>query len=389
MELLTSLDWLERPPMVEEIETIDEEDNIEPQIWKDFEDTTERFRKSLYYGRIPSSDRFSLPVTELCVANFNHLGLEGLEKKLDRLSIDRAAEITRETCSSPTSLVLALLYLDRLRSSNPKYLSNISSTDLFLVSLMVASKFLHDDGEEDEVFNEEWAKSGAMEKKELNELELNFLSAIDWSIYVSPNEYEQTTQKIELAVALKQVGDRGGWTTYSDLLVLSRMLELIKIWDILYEYTIKVTAVCIFAYAASLMTMMGTCNLLNSTSRSGSTSLNASTTVPKSTDWNLPNQETTLANDDSEENVGHIEQILSGHERLTDDLDFGKNSSFFEPEPLVPKSCPHQTSIHNELLKEHEMISRLTNSLFALKIGTFRDLMVGSQMISGLGVGHG
>merc|ERR1711894_365379 len=91
--------------MVEEIETIDEEDNIEPPIWKDFEDTTERFRKSLYYGRIPSSDRFSLPVTELCVANFNHLGLEGLEKKLDRLSIDRAAEITRETCSSPTSLV--------------------------------------------------------------------------------------------------------------------------------------------------------------------------------------------------------------------------------------------------------------------------------------------
>ena len=68
------------------------------------------------------------------------------------------------------------------------------------------------------------------------------------------------------------------------------------------------------------MTMMGTCNLLNSTSRSGSTSLNASTTVvPKSTefDWNMPNnQETTLANDDSEENVGHIEQILSGMNTL-------------------------------------------------------------------------
>ena len=100
--------------------------------------------------------------------------------------------------------------------------------------------------------------------------------------------------------------------------VLSRTLELIKIWEILYEYTIKVTAVCIFAYAASLMTMMGTCNLLNSattTSRSTSTSLNASTPVPKSTefDWNMPNQETTLANDDSEDNVaGHIEQILSG-----------------------------------------------------------------------------
>ena len=102
---------------------------------------------------------------------------------------------------------------------------------------MVASKFLHDDGEEDEVFNDEWAKSGAMEKKELNELELNFLSAIDWSIYVSPNEYEQTTQKIELAVALKQVGDRGGWTTYSDLLVRQFSLNnfFFEIYKTLYH----------------------------------------------------------------------------------------------------------------------------------------------------------
>ena len=56
--------------------------------------------------------------------------------------------------------VLALMYLDRLRSNNTKYLSTITSTDLFLVSLMVASKYLYDDGEEDEVFNDEWATSG-------------------------------------------------------------------------------------------------------------------------------------------------------------------------------------------------------------------------------------
>ena len=51
--------------------------------------------------------------------------------------------------------MLALLYLDRLRRRNPEYLTTVSSADLFLVSLMVASKFLHDDGEEDEVFNDE------------------------------------------------------------------------------------------------------------------------------------------------------------------------------------------------------------------------------------------
>ena len=31
--------------------------------------------------------------------------------------------------------------------------------------MMVASKFLHDDGEEDEVFNDEWAKSGNIDLK--------------------------------------------------------------------------------------------------------------------------------------------------------------------------------------------------------------------------------
>ena len=67
---------------------------------------------------------------------FNDLGLEALEEKLNKLDMERAAEITRNTCASPTSLVLALLYLDRLRNSNPAYLHSVSSTDLFLVSLV-------------------------------------------------------------------------------------------------------------------------------------------------------------------------------------------------------------------------------------------------------------
>ncbi len=41
----------------------------------------------------------------------------------------------------------------------------MSSADLFLVSMMVASKYLHDDGEEDEVFNDEWAASGDIDIK--------------------------------------------------------------------------------------------------------------------------------------------------------------------------------------------------------------------------------
>lgn len=43
---------------------------------------------------------------------------------------------------------------------------------------MVASKFLHDDGEEDEVFNDEWANSAGLDVKEMNQLERDFLKAI-------------------------------------------------------------------------------------------------------------------------------------------------------------------------------------------------------------------
>ena len=55
--------------------------------------------------------------------------------------------------------------LTRLKKTNGEYLSSVSSADLFLVSMMVASKYLHDDGEEDEVFNDEWAASGDIDIK--------------------------------------------------------------------------------------------------------------------------------------------------------------------------------------------------------------------------------
>lgn len=43
---------------------------------------------------------------------------------------------------------------------------------------MMASKFLYDEGVDDEVFNDEWAASADMETEDVNELERQFLSAI-------------------------------------------------------------------------------------------------------------------------------------------------------------------------------------------------------------------
>merc|ERR1711971_186048 len=134
-----------------------DEEEYAPQVFPEHTAAETRYTRSLYYGALPATDRPSLPLTRLAVDQFTSSGLDALGQKLGRLDMARAADISRQACAGPNSLVLALLYLERLRRRNPDYLTTVSSADLFLVSLMVASKFLHDDGEEDEVFNDEWA----------------------------------------------------------------------------------------------------------------------------------------------------------------------------------------------------------------------------------------
>jgi len=43
---------------------------------------------------------------------------------------------------------------------------------------MIASKFLNDEGGEDEVFNDEWANCAKIDLVQLNQLERDFLTAI-------------------------------------------------------------------------------------------------------------------------------------------------------------------------------------------------------------------
>lgn len=51
--------------------------------------------------------------------------------------------------------------------------------------MMVASKFLYDDGVEDEVYNDAWAKAADLEVSALNREERRFLGAINWNLFVS------------------------------------------------------------------------------------------------------------------------------------------------------------------------------------------------------------
>jgi len=242
----------------------EDEDEYTPQIFPEHTSQSAEYRKTLYYGAMPATDRPSMPLTRLAVDQFTSSGLDALGQKLGRLDMARASDISRQACAGPNSLVLALLYLDRLRRRNPEYLTTVSSADLFLVSLMVASKFLHDDGEEDEVFNDEWATSGGMDTKELNQLELRFLAALDWRIFVDVGEFQATLQAVEADIAVREVINRNS-ASYTDLVVLGSRVQATHLLTLLTQAAIKVTAVCVTTYAAGLLTLLGTAAALSRT----------------------------------------------------------------------------------------------------------------------------
>lgn len=60
-------------------------------------------------------------------------------RSLDLLHYDKAAVVSRNTCASPCSLILALLYLERLKTYNPDYLKKVAPSELFLISLVFES----------------------------------------------------------------------------------------------------------------------------------------------------------------------------------------------------------------------------------------------------------
>ena len=57
-----------------------------------------------------------------------------------------ASRLSRNACLSPSAVVTSLIYLKRLKLNNPEYLQRVPSSELFIVSMMVASKYLFDDG---------------------------------------------------------------------------------------------------------------------------------------------------------------------------------------------------------------------------------------------------
>ncbi|XP_074857874.1 protein CNPPD1 [Carettochelys insculpta] len=230
---------------------------------------SERVRKRLYYGwdKDCSLDGLSSPVADIAV----ELLQKAAPSPVRRLQKKYACHVSREACVSPCSMMLALVYIERLRHRNPEYLQQISSSDLFLVSLMVASKYLYDEGEEEEVFNGEWGAAGKVDVQALNTLEMNFLRAIDWSLYTDPKELFEVLSWLEGCVA-EQQGTQRGWFTYTDLCVLLEQSLWQHALGQFYQQVAKLACLLGVMYLTGIAAVYASVTVVHQVMQEGSTS---------------------------------------------------------------------------------------------------------------------
>jgi hypothetical protein len=87
---------------------------------------------------------------------------------------------------APETLVLTLVYVDRLLSATGLLFSYLTAHRSVMAAFLLAVKF-NDDYFYDNAF---YALVGGMPTTELNELESSFLSAVDFRLQVSPETFE-------------------------------------------------------------------------------------------------------------------------------------------------------------------------------------------------------
>ena len=130
---------------------------------------------------------------------------------------------------------------------------------------MIASKFLFDDGEDEEVFNDEWATAVGIEVKHLNKLEREFLAALDWSCYVDDHTFIEHLILLEAKISLHQLSKRRNIEmTYSELLTVFDSICLISndFWILIMEKFIQVLIVSAIAYYTAAFTLIASSSLI-------------------------------------------------------------------------------------------------------------------------------
>ena len=108
-------------------------------------------------------------------------------KHMPNISIyDYLARIEKYTKLENSSLILTLIYIDRIYNKRDLDLNKFNAHKLLFTAILIAMKY-----NEDKIYDMEcYAKIGGISNKELNNLEYNFLILIDYDLFVEKEEYQ-------------------------------------------------------------------------------------------------------------------------------------------------------------------------------------------------------
>lgn len=113
---------------------------------------------------------------------------------------------------------------------------------------MVSTKFYS--GYDEDFYIKEWAEYGDMTVDRLKALEIEFLGAMDWKIYVSNETFFKKLGEIEMILARKESSGRGGWLTYTELCTLMPSIDIIR-------EAITASALLAISYMAGVICVAG------------------------------------------------------------------------------------------------------------------------------------
>ena len=113
-------------------------------------------------------------------------------RKLPQISIsDYVIRIVKYMKIEESTLILALIYIDRISRKKKIFVNEYNIFRLFFSSVVVATKFNEDKYQS----NSYYAKIGGMELEQLNEMEMEFVIGINFDLFVEAkifDKYEST-----------------------------------------------------------------------------------------------------------------------------------------------------------------------------------------------------
>jgi hypothetical protein len=113
-------------------------------------------------------------------------------------------DVISATQVSHSVILLSLLYIHRMKINNPTIKGqNGSEYRTFTVALMLANKFLDDNT----YTNKTWSEVTNIPVSEINTMEMEFLSSLDYELYVSERQYFEWVRKMDTFIVLGDQDD--------------------------------------------------------------------------------------------------------------------------------------------------------------------------------------